>query len=156
MSSLQCRTFSLSGNRLELYIYMDGNYAPWFRAKEVARFLGYLDFHKAIRKHVYSGNKITWDPACPEVIFINEAGMYELMFNSKLPNKQLFREWITADVLPAIRRPTTSGNVSLTRFLCAELRNKEAANQLKDKTIKEMLQAMTTMMGEMLKIIENK
>ena len=35
---------------------------------------------------------------------INESGMYSLIFGSKLPTAKKFKRWVTADVLPSIRK----------------------------------------------------
>jgi prophage antirepressor-like protein len=35
---------------------------------------------------------------------VNEAGLYELIFRSEKPEAQIFRRWITHEVLPAIRK----------------------------------------------------
>ena len=36
--------------------------------------------------------------------FINESGLYSLILSSKLPNAKRFKHWVTAEVLPAIRK----------------------------------------------------
>ena len=36
--------------------------------------------------------------------FINESGLYSLIMGSKLESARRFRHWVTAEVLPAIRR----------------------------------------------------
>ena len=38
------------------------------------------------------------------IIFINEAGFYELVFRSRLPTSKMFREWVFTKVLPSIRK----------------------------------------------------
>lgn len=35
---------------------------------------------------------------------INESGLYSLVLSSKLPGAKKFRRWVTAEVLPAIRK----------------------------------------------------
>lgn len=134
MSSLRSRTFSICSNKFKLLIFVDGNYIPWFRAIEVALFLHYKKPDKAIRKHVCSVNKMTWDPVNQNVLFINESGMYELIYYSKLPGKQLFREWITLDVLPSIRKSLWSSSMFIE-----QLRMKEECIRRKDKNIQTML-----------------
>ena len=54
------------------------------------------------------------DESCPResrpqvqgrwIIFIDEAGFYELVFKSKLPAAKVFREWVFTKVLPSIRK----------------------------------------------------
>ena len=43
-------------------------------------------------------------PGCSMTYFLNEAGFYELVFSSKLPNAKIFREWCFSKVLPSIRK----------------------------------------------------
>jgi prophage antirepressor-like protein len=47
-----------------------------------------------------------------EVIFINEAGLYRLIFRSQKPNAEAFATWICETVLPSIRRNGFFGVVS--------------------------------------------
>lgn len=35
---------------------------------------------------------------------INESGLYSLVLSSKLPGAKKFRRWVTAEVLPAVRK----------------------------------------------------
>ena len=35
---------------------------------------------------------------------INESGLYSLILSSKLPTAKQFKHWVTAEVLPAIRK----------------------------------------------------
>lgn len=39
-----------------------------------------------------------------ETIIINESGLYSLILSSKMPNAKKFKHWVTAEVLPAIRK----------------------------------------------------
>lgn len=115
--SLERKQFFLGNTSLDLLIYTDKELNPWFKAKEVAVFLGYKDTNDAIRKHVFNSNKLSWNdtPAIhrglassanwqANTIFINEAGLYQLMFRSKLANMEAFQHWVTSDVLPSIRK----------------------------------------------------
>ena len=36
--------------------------------------------------------------------FVNESGLYELIFRSKDPNAKAFKKWIKTDVIPSIRK----------------------------------------------------
>ena len=38
------------------------------------------------------------------IIFVDEAGFYELVFRSRLPAAKIFREWVFTKVLPSIRK----------------------------------------------------
>ena len=39
-----------------------------------------------------------------EMTIINESGLYALVFGSKLPTAKKFKHWVTAEVLPSIRK----------------------------------------------------
>lgn len=84
---------------------------PWFVGKDVAMALGYKDTVNALKTHVDSEDKGGWRIATPsgeqEAVVINEAGLYSLIFSSKLPVAKAFKRWVTHDVLPAIRKTGT-------------------------------------------------
>jgi prophage antirepressor-like protein len=72
--------------------------------------LGYSNGRDAVRKHV-DGEDITTVAICDtgsnyktNAVFINESGLYALILGSKLDSARRFKHWVTAEVLPAIRR----------------------------------------------------
>ena len=92
---------------------------PWFVGKDVAEALGYFNTSKAIRDHVdkddlkalkykaynvlgkaslWSGNDYS------DKSIINESGLYSLILSSKLEKAKPFKHWVTAEVLPTIRK----------------------------------------------------
>lgn len=79
-----------------------------FVGKEVADILGYSNTQKAIRDHVDEDDKLTERIVLSgqnrEAVFINESGLYSLILSSKMPNAKKFKRWVTAEVLPAIRK----------------------------------------------------
>lgn len=81
---------------------------PWFVGKDVATALGYKDTDQTIRKNVDEEDKLTRliDGAGQkrEAIIINESGLYSLILSSKLPDAKKFKRWVTAEVLPALRK----------------------------------------------------
>lgn len=38
------------------------------------------------------------------MIVINESGLYDMIFDSRLPKAKEFRHWVTSDVIPSIRK----------------------------------------------------
>ena len=89
----------------------------WFRAKDIAKALGYEKTRNAISKHVNDDDKsILEDLRRGSQIrapfkneqggstFINESGLYSLIFGSKLESAKAFKRWVTKDVLPSIRK----------------------------------------------------
>lgn len=89
---------------------------PYFVGKDVAVALGYKDSSDAIKKHVDNEDKLSRRFADSgqnrEMYIINESGLYSLILSSKLPSAKAFKRWITAEVLPAVRK--TGGYVNDT------------------------------------------
>ena len=87
-------------------VEVDGE--PWLVGKDVAQALGYSDTSDALKKHVDPEDKLTRRFADSgqnrEMYIINESGLYSLVLSSKLPTAKKFRRWVTAEVLPSIRR----------------------------------------------------
>ena len=80
---------------------------PWFVATDVAQALEYRAANDAIRTldddekgtHILrtlGGNQ--------ELTIINESGLYSLILRSRKPEAKAFKKFVTAEVLPAIRR----------------------------------------------------
>lgn len=127
------------------------NDEPWFVGKDVTKALGYDNPSKAIRDHVEEEDKrVGVQNVTPYIIdslgrkqhptFINESGLYALVFGSKLPSAKKFKRWVTSEVLPALRK---TGQYQVKELSGSELMAKaliEAQNVLaaKDKQIEEM------------------
>ena len=83
----------------------------WLVGKDVAEILGYTNTSKAIRDHVHEEDKLTERTVLSgqnrEVIWINESGLYALIFGSKLESAKRFKHWVTSEVLPSIREHGT-------------------------------------------------
>lgn len=81
---------------------------PWFVGKDVAIALGYKDTVNALKVHVDSEDKAGWrittQFGAKEATIINESGLYSLILSSKLPTAKQFKRWITAEVIPSIRK----------------------------------------------------
>ena len=72
--------------------------------------LGYGNGRDAVRKHVDGEDKTTV-AICDtgsnyktNAVFINESGLYALILSSKLESARRFKHWVTAEVLPALRK----------------------------------------------------
>lgn len=104
-------------------IIVDGN--PWFRGHDVATSLGYKDQQRTIYRHVRPKHKTTFEDLLqkgklnqlplvqnqlplgnqqPHELYVNEPGLYSLIFRSKLPKAEEFTDWVFEEVLPAIRK----------------------------------------------------
>lgn len=127
------------------------NGEPWLVGKDVTKALGYDNPSKAIRDHVEEEDKrVGVQNVTPYIIdslgrkqhptFINESGLYALVFGSKLPSAKKFKRWVTSEVLPALRK---TGQYQVKELSGQELMAKaliEAQSVLaaKDKVIEEM------------------
>jgi anti-repressor protein len=100
------------------------NNNPWFVGKDVAECLGYTNSKKAIRDHVDDEDKIMGERnVTPSItdklgrvqypVFINESGLYTLIFGSKLDKAKEFKHWVTSEVLPQIRK--TGGYIPIEK-----------------------------------------
>lgn len=87
-------------------IEIDGE--PWMVGKDVAAALGYSAERNAIAAHVDEEDRLTHQISAAgqmrSVTLINESGLYSLVLSSKLPGAKKFRRWVTAEVLPSIRK----------------------------------------------------
>ena len=92
------------------------NDEPYFVGKDVAEILGYSNPRDALSKHVDAEDKGVANcdtlGGTQEMTIINESGLYSLILSSKLPKAKEFKRWVTAEVLPAIRK--TGGYVNDT------------------------------------------
>lgn len=81
----------------------------FFVAKDVTDALGYRNASDAIAKHVDAEDRDNI-AICDSIgrarkaMVINESGLYALILSSKLDKAREFKHWVTAEVLPAIRR----------------------------------------------------
>lgn len=84
------------------------NGEPWFVGKDVAKILGYQNPGKAIHDHVDEEDKLNNESLSSlgqrGGWLINESGLYSLILSSKMPNAKKFKRWVTAEVLPSIRK----------------------------------------------------
>ena len=102
---------------LAVRVQIDEVGLPWFNANDVCSALEFANPHKAVADHVDAD-----DLTKREVIdtlgrqqranFINESGLYALILGSTKETAKRFKRWVTAEVLPTIRKAgaySTSG-----------------------------------------------
>ena len=114
MESLIKKKFNNPELGIEFESFIDDECCCWFKAREVAQVLNYKNTEHAIKRHVSENHKKSFLLSCPPetggqvqgrwLVFIDETGLYELVFKSRLPTAKDFREWIFSEVLPAIRK----------------------------------------------------
>ena len=90
-------------------VCIDGE--PWLVGIDVSRILGYSNASKAVRVHVDDEDKKSVmlpnaqnGLSVGKHLVINESGFYSLVLSSKMPKAKNFKRWVTAEVLPTIRK----------------------------------------------------
>lgn len=81
----------------------------WFVAKDVCDAIGLDNVTQAVANHVESVDLtkrevVQADGFVQKQNCVNEAGLYSLVFGSRLENAKRFKRWVTSEVLPAIRK----------------------------------------------------
>lgn len=114
------KAFEFEGKHTIRTIAIDGE--PWFVASDVCTALDHSNTSKAISRldddekginisYTLGGNQ--------EVLIINESGLYSLILTSRKPEAKKFKKWVTAEVLPSIRktgryqRPSTTPRITI-------------------------------------------
>ena len=86
------------------------NGETWFVGQDVAHALGYRNTRTALAAHVEKEDKTTvliqvdGTAYKTHAVVISESGLYALVMGSKLATARRFKHWITAEVLPAVRK----------------------------------------------------
>lgn len=103
--------FQYSGQQVRT-VLVDGE--PWFIAADVTRALGLSNGRDAISRLDQDGVGIAdiidsmGRPQSAKTV--SEAGLYELIFQSRVPGAVEFKRWVTHEVLPTIRRTGQFGS----------------------------------------------
>lgn len=96
--------FAFEGHVIRALL-MDGD--PWFIAGDIARALGYRDAHNMGRR-LDAEEKGTHPLSTPGGVqmvgVISEPGLYAAVLGSQVDGARKFKRWVTAEVLPAIRK----------------------------------------------------
>lgn len=114
-SETTLRTFDFAG--LELRVIMDGD-TPWFMAADVCEALGFSK-HPTNRTYAHHLNRSNLSPlerrkrSLPTIrsgsqlrpqLILSESGLYKLIMRSDKSEARKFQDWVTREVLPAIRK----------------------------------------------------
>jgi prophage antirepressor-like protein len=110
------KVFEFQQNKINILGKYDN---PMFYGSQIARSLGYVNAYDAVNKHIWSKNKMNvkeYRLKNPDTetrylanindstILINEAGVYQLIFSSKLEKAKQFQDFVFSEVLPTIRK----------------------------------------------------
>jgi prophage antirepressor-like protein len=117
---------------------------PWFCGKDIATILGYVNASKSIRTHVDIDDKMplksipgwvqnghTLNENDLKTIYVNESGLYSLIFRSDLDIAKKFKKWVTSEVLPNIRKYGHFQTQKLIESKTHELQNALAIERAK-------------------------
>lgn len=81
---------------------------PYFVGRDITDILGYANSRKAIIDHVNDEDKVVakipTQGGTQQLTCVNESGMYALVLSSRLKRAQKFKQWITSDILPTLRK----------------------------------------------------
>lgn len=91
-------------------VEIDG--APWFVAKDVCRCLGLKGDVSLVCRRLAQGERSVYVTPTqdrgqgkpPRLTIISESGLYRLVMRSDVADARVFQDWVTRDVLPAIRK----------------------------------------------------
>lgn len=133
-------------NELQIFNFEDNevrtqviNDEPWFVGKDVAEVLGYSNARDALSRHVAVEDKadvVIHDGSQNRTMnIINESGMYALVFGSKLPEARRFKNWVTKEVLPSIRK---TGSYQIPKDPMNALRLMFQATEQTQEKVKEV------------------
>lgn len=96
--------FNFNGLQLRA-LYKNGE--PWFVAADVATFLGYRkasDMTRSLLPAQKGAHTMRTPGGIQELSIINEPGLYSAIMRSRKVEAIPFQNWVTADVLPTIRK----------------------------------------------------
>jgi anti-repressor protein len=92
-------------------VTIDGE--PWWFASDVCAVLGITNVGNVVSRlddaDVSSIRLADGTPGNPNRAIVNEAGLYDVILDSRRPEARSFRRWITSDVVPSIRRTGSYG-----------------------------------------------
>ena len=99
------QTLNFNGHEFTMILI---NGEPYFNANEVANTLEFANPRDAVANHVDSDDVALADTLTKGGVqkqkFINESGLYALIFASKKPSAKDFKKWVTKEVIPSIRK----------------------------------------------------
>ncbi|UTH29458.1 BRO family protein [Ectopseudomonas hydrolytica] len=104
--SIITRDFAILGNNFPVRI-VELNGQPWFVAKDVCLAIGraWCGSSLAPLNADEKGMTLVVTPGGSQhLTVISESGLYKLIMRSDKPQARLFQDWVTRDVLPAIRK----------------------------------------------------
>lgn len=98
-------------------LLIDGK--EYFPATQCAEILGYVKPRNAISRHCKGALKqgVLTEGGIQQVNYIPEGDLYRLIVNSKLPAAERFERWVFEEVLPALRKYGSYGEIQLEELI---------------------------------------
>ncbi len=88
----------------EIRVVTDKQGNPWWVAKDICDVLGIVNPTQAVQQLDDDERAMKNIGRQGETNIINESGLYTLILRSNKPAAKPFRKWVTAEVLPSIRK----------------------------------------------------
>lgn len=134
------QVFDFEDNAVRV-VDIDGE--PWFVAADVCRVLDIKNPSDTINKRLDSderGIEIIYTPSGDqEMLVVNESGLYNLIFRSTKPEAKKFRKWVTAEVLPSIRKTGMYVAPDAEAQAADEVRGNDRFGELPDRTFQQWI-----------------
>ena len=115
------------------------NNQPYFVANDITTILGYTNCSKTVADHVNEADsarqRVFDGTQVRNMLLINESGIYSLLLTSKIKGAEEFRHWITADVLPSIRRTGQYNNRNKMNTVSKQFSNYHRYNNAEELKI---------------------
>lgn len=106
--------FNFEGRKVRVVLRGKNGDEPWFVAKDVRECLGISqsgsNFHFLNADEAFTLNRsgqtsgVIFEPRSARLALISESGLYKLVMRSDKPLAKSFQNWVTKEVLPAIRK----------------------------------------------------
>lgn len=105
MSDMELQVFNYQDNEVRT---VELNGEPWFVLKDVCGVLGLATVTRVAERldgdEVSQTHLVDSRGRRQEMTVVNESGLYNVILRSDKPEAKPFRKWVTAEVLPSIRR----------------------------------------------------
>lgn len=101
---------------------------PWFCAKDACKAISISNDRDALSRLDDDERRVSVVPTPSgkqTMNFVNESGLYNLIFQSRKPEAKAFRKWVTSEVLPSIRK---TGSYTVTQHTRQRISRGELVN----------------------------
>lgn len=139
------RVLAWSGKTIRVFGTLDH---PWFHGADLAKALGYANttdgighaksHQKCIGNSIIRGRDLLplnrYDKTAT---FVNEGGLYAMIFKSKKKEAEAFQDWVTDEVLPSIRKTGEFRVNAQLQSLQSELSNQRLLTDQSTRIVEE-------------------